>query len=55
MKNWLATETRRHGDTEKVEIKERSSLLAFLINSDLPFLYDSMADFAFFSNRLSAF
>ena len=44
-----------HRDTEtqrKVKSKGRQGYLAFLINSDLPFLCDSVADFAFFINLL---
>src|SRR5258706_4550826 len=36
LKNWTGTETRR-----LMKFKGRSSLLAFLINADLPFLCDS--------------
>src|SRR5258706_11181050 len=36
LKNWMATETPR-----LMKFKGRSSLLAFLINADLPFLCDS--------------
>src|SRR5882724_3688841 len=46
--NHLTTEkTGSHRDTEKNEVKEWSRPMAFLTSTDLPFLCDSVADFAF--------
>ena len=41
LKNWLATETPRH--REKMKSKRRPRVIAFLINSDLLFLCDSVS------------